>query len=175
MEGSDTTAFLTIIEVAKKYVQEHGEPVNDINVQKYIATKVRWFASERIPSVEKVSQLIIITDRLGGDSLAKACFDDACVKWARTCLFAQESLVCMICQKCPNKEIFTYVLQGLYVEMMRSSNQCKVSAADLRSKNSLVQVWKFNKMYAEKLYASYPVKVDGGKIRKTSSNAPSSF
>ena len=161
MEGSDTTAFLTIIEVAKKYVQERGEVVNDINVQKYVAEKVRWFASERIPSVEKVGYLIIITDRLGADSLAKACFDDACVKWGRSCLFAQESLVVLICQKCANKDIFTYVLQGLYVEMQRSGNTCKVAASDIRSKCSLVQVWKFNKMFAEKLVAAYPVKVEG--------------
>ena len=162
MEGSDTTAFLTIIELAKKYVQEHGEAVNDSSVQKYVAEKVRWFASERIPSVEKVGYLIIITERLGADSLAKACFDDACVRWGRSCLFAQESLVVLICQKCANTAIFAYVLQGLYVELMRSRHTLlKLGASDIRSRNSLVQVWKFNKMFAEKLYAAYPVKVEG--------------
>jgi len=161
VEGSDTTAFLTIIEVAKKYVHENGVAVNDINVQKYVAEKVRWFASERIPSVEKVGYLIIITDRLGADSLAKACFDDACVKWGRSCALAQESLVVLICQKCATKDLFTYVLQGLYVEMRRSGNTCKLAASDIRSKCSLVQVWKFNKMFAEKLVAAYPVKVEG--------------
>ena len=161
MEGSDTTAFLTIIQLAKKYVQERGEALNDINVQKYVAEKVRWFASERIPSVEKVGYLIIITDRLGADILAKACFDDACVKWGRSCVFAQESLLVLICQKCPNKDVFVYVLQGLYIELMRSGNTCKVGASDIRSKSSLVQTWKFNKTFAEKLYAQYPVKVEG--------------
>ena len=161
MEGSDTTAFLTIIELAKKYVQEHGEAVNDSSVQKYVAEKVRWFASERIPSVEKVGYLLIITERLGADSLAKACFDDACVRWGRSCLFAQESLVVLICQKCANTAIFAYVLQGLYVELMRSRPTLKLGASDIRSRHSLVQVWKFNKMFAEKLYAAYPVKVEG--------------
>ena len=123
---------------------------------------LRWYDKKRCPKKDTVEQLVNIGTMLRRSPRAQLCLEMASAKYGRDTIFDEPTKLLLMVQRSANPADFEFVVEGLYVQMLRTENVDRQSVAELKAKAGEVSTLLFLRRYLLHLERTYPIALPGG-------------
>jgi len=155
--GFDSQSLVRVVMQTKKMLSSVPDGKSDAgSVSEYLRKNISWADPRRAPSKETVEHALGIGAMLAKAPRAQLVLEKAKVRFGRSTLFDEYTKLLLCTQKAANSVEFEFLVEGLYVFMLRTPDY-QQSSAEMKSKSGDVQALLFMRRYFAHLLKKYPL------------------
>ena len=159
--GLDSSSLIQVVMDARQFLTHSHKKLPDAQqISYYLANNIEWTDDQRKPSRATVDQLLSIGKMLERSPQARLILDLARAQFGRGTIFSESSKLLTIVQRCPIQNEFEFVMEGLYITILKTSGLQRPSKNDLKRKSGDIAFWRFVQHYFLYLWRQCPTSRD---------------